>query len=100
MIVDQTGAGPNHSGDAREFVLPKTRIPVRCSTLHWQKSDPSDVRRKIAPDLPAPMTYADWSVGRDAALEAALAFDPAAAADFGRIPPISHWRRPSQTPRR
>jgi hypothetical protein len=95
-----TGAGANHCGDAKEFVLPKTRIPVRCSTLRWQKSDPSDVRRKIAPDVPVATTFADWSAGRDAALEAVLAFDPADAADFAKIPPIAHWRRPSQTPRR
>jgi hypothetical protein len=95
-----TGAGANHCGDAKEFVLPKTRIPVRCSTVRWQKSDPNDARRKIAPDVPAATTFADWSAGRDAPLEAALAFDPATAADFAKLPPIAHWRRASQTPRR
>ncbi len=100
FVGEPTGAGANHCGDASSFVLPRTRIAVRCSTVRWQKSDPHDSRTAILPDVPVPSLFSDWIAGRDAALEAALAFDPATAASFEAIPPISHWRRPSQERRR
>jgi len=91
-----TGAGPNHCGDAQSFTLPASGLVVRCSTVRWQKSDPRDRRRALFPDVAVAATFADWSAGRDAALESALAYDPADAAEFARIAPVRHWSRPSQ----
>ncbi len=100
FVGEPTGAGPNHCGDAATFTLPTTRIGVRCSTVRWQKSDPRDSRSAIWPDVPVASRFDEWSAGHDAALEAALAFDPDSAKAFAAIAPISHWRRPSQERRR
>ena len=93
---EPTGGRPNHFGDAEDVRLPGSGWTLLCSTLRWQDSAPNDARPWIRPDLPAPATFADWRAGRDAALEAILAFDPASAAAFGRIAPVSHWSRPGQ----
>jgi hypothetical protein len=97
FVGEPTGAGPNHCGDPTPFTLPASGLVVRCSTVRWQKSDPRDRRRAHFPDVAVAATFADWSAGHDAALEAALAFDPADAAGLAKIAPVSHWRRPSQS---
>lgn len=102
FLGQPAGAGPNHCGDAERFVLPQSRVPVRCSTVRWQKSDPRDRRTAMLPDVAVGERFADWSAGRDATLEAALAVAPddAVAQELAALPPISHWTRPSQGRRR
>ncbi len=97
FVGEPMGGRPNHFGDSREITLPGSGCTLQVSTVRWQDSDPSDARPWIRPDLPAPIRIADRLSGRDPALEAILAFDPARAADlFGGLPPIAHWRRASQ----
>jgi hypothetical protein len=95
FVGEPTAAGPNHFGDAVEITLPKTGWLVRVSSLHWQESDPRDRRRWIAPDLPAPMTMADYAAGRDPVLAAALAFNSESPGSRpARL--TDRWRRQSQ----
>lgn len=96
FVGEPTGAGPNHFGDAELLTLPATRLPFYCSTVHWQKTDPRDVRRWILPDLVARPTFADRMAGRDAALEAALAADAATFEAQPPLTPVSRWGRSSQ----
>ncbi len=93
FVGEPTGGRPNHFGDATDLRLPRSGWTLACSTLAWQDSEPRDARPWIRPDLPAPSTFADWRAGRDAALAAIRAHDPARAA---RTAPNRRWQRPGQ----
>lgn len=77
FVGEPTGGSPNHFGDAKFATAPQSGIPYIISTLRWQDSPPFDERVWILPDIPAPPTFTDYVKGRDAALEAALAHQPA-----------------------
>ncbi len=97
FVGEPMGGRPNHFGDAEEITLPGTGSRLFVSSVRWQDSDPRDARPWIRPDVPAPIRIADRLSGRDPALEAVLAFDPAGASGrFGGLPPIAHWMRASQ----
>ena len=64
------------------------------ATIYWQGSDPRDARAWILPDISAPQSFADYLSGRDAALEAALAYKAAPGAPVTQ--PNTHWGRASQ----
>jgi len=92
FVGEPTGARPNHFGDTTEFVLPKSGLRIRCSTLYWQNSDPRDQRPWIAPELPVAISFADFVEHRDPALEAILSYDvpPTGAGDDA---PNTRWLR-------
>lgn len=92
-----TGARPNHFGDAESVPLPSTGHVLRCSTVRWLDSDPRDRRRWIAPDLPAPFTFADYRAGRDAALAAIAAYRHEPVEGFDGKQPVHHWYRATQS---
>jgi hypothetical protein len=96
FVGEPDGAGPAHFGDPIVLTLPETSMRVRCSAVYHQFTDGRDKRRWTQPDILAPMTFAHFVTGRDPALEAANAYDPANAADFATWPPKAHWMRPSQ----
>ncbi len=91
-----TGGRPNHFGDAQEFPLPHSGHVLHCSTLRWQDSDPSDRRRAIFPDLPAPLDGDALRTGSDPALDRIRAWQPATIAGFTSTLPLEHWRRATQ----
>lgn len=94
FVGEPTGSPVNQYGDSRRVSLPASGVEVRISTLYWQKSDPRDPRPWVAPDLPAPIRFADWLAGRDPALEAIFAYrhDPSERG----LAPNTNWQRPSQ----
>ena len=94
FVGEPTGSSPNLYGDARQMELPKTHLHPMVSTLYWQGSDPKDDRVWILPDVPAPESFANYLSGRDAALEAALAYE--APAGTVAASPNLHWERASQ----
>ncbi|HEX2591426.1 MAG TPA: hypothetical protein VHL34_08010 [Rhizomicrobium sp.] len=94
FVGEPTGSSPNLYGDAKQFELPKTHLHPMVSTLYWEDSDPKDTRVWLLPDIAASQTYADYVAGRDAALEAALAYKPDPA--VVTLPPNAHWFRKSQ----
>ena len=67
-----TGSGPNHFGDSRSVLLPRTRIFLLLSTRYHQFGERDDTRRAHEPDVLVEPTSADYFAGRDRALEAAL----------------------------
>ena len=67
FVGEPTGSSPNHYGELGQLLLPKTGLTVFYSQLYWQ-ADPRDQRPWIAPDIAAPLTYADLAAGRDPAL--------------------------------
>ena len=91
---EPTGDPPNSCGDPRRVILPASGIVVRVSALYWQQSDPRDARPWIAPDLPAPESFADYLARRDPALEAVMAYRDSEST--APRPPNQNWVRKSQ----
>ncbi|MDZ4868838.1 MAG: hypothetical protein SGI91_16080 [Alphaproteobacteria bacterium] len=94
FVGEPTGSSPNHFGDAKQFELPATKLAVIVATLRWQDSDPKDTRIWIRPDIVARDTFADYTAGRDTALEAALAYR--LPGDFKETDPVEHWQSLNQ----
>jgi hypothetical protein len=62
-------------GEAVPFALPYSGVRVNVSDLYWQSSWPMDHRPWIAPDIPAPPTFAAFRRNVDPAMDAILACD-------------------------
>jgi hypothetical protein len=71
FVGEPSGASPNHEGDARPFQ--GAGFSAYVSTLPWFDSHPYDKRIWTMPDLLVPLRFADWTAGRDRAMEAAFA---------------------------
>ena len=76
FVGEPTAATPNHFGDARNVVLPNSKISIRASTLWWQDLDPRDNRKWTAPQIAAELTSADYKANIDPAMAAILKFVP------------------------
>ena len=72
LVGEPTGSGPNHFGDARMLLLPRTRIAVFLSTRAHQFGDPSDDRNAHDPRVAVATRADDYFAGRDPTFEAAL----------------------------
>jgi hypothetical protein len=70
FVGEPTGGRPNSPGDENFFTLPYSGIVVNLSDRFWQGSWPDDFSPWRAPDIAAPVTFADYAAGRDAAMEA------------------------------
>jgi hypothetical protein len=72
MFVGEPSRGaPNHEGDARP--IQGDGFSAYVSTLPWFDSHPYDKRIWTMPDILAPLRFADWTAGRDRAMEVAFA---------------------------
>jgi hypothetical protein len=94
FVGEPTGAGPNSYGDSKRVTLPASGLVVRISALYWQHSDPRDPRPWIAPDLPAPVSFADHLARRDPALETIRSYR--VGDQPPSRPPNTNWARPGQ----
>ncbi len=74
FVGEPTGSRPNFVGETIPVVLPYTKMRMTVSDLYWQRSWPMDHRMWIPPDIPTEMSSAIYFAGRDAAMEAILAF--------------------------
>lgn len=77
LIGEPASSRPNGYGDSYRIVLPNSGLTVRTS-IKWHQIDDGD-RPYTAIDIAAPPTFASYVVGRDPALEVALAYVPRAA---------------------
>jgi hypothetical protein len=75
FVGEPSGETPNHFGDNVRIELPYSKIPVLISKWPWQVRLPWDRRPWIAPQLPAPYTFADYRANRDPAFEAIVKCD-------------------------
>jgi len=86
FVGDSTGAGPNHFGDPKRYLLPHSRLLVFISSRREEFGDPADTRTSYLPDLPATFSHKDFFDGRDPGLAAALAYkEPAPPARHGDL---------------
>lgn len=75
FVGEPTGSSPNFVGETNFLQLPYSKLRVSLSNLYWQNSRATDHRLWIAPKLYVPPTFESYSHGRDAALEAVLAYE-------------------------
>lgn len=73
IVGEPMGGSPNLWGNARDIRLDHSGLVVSVATTFELATTVDDERSTIEPDLPVPLTFADWSAGRDAALDAILA---------------------------
>jgi len=73
FVGEPTGSRPSQYGDHDPLVLPRSGVTVMVSRIFWPDRT-VDRRRWTAPDLPAPLSFADYRDGRDPALEAIEAY--------------------------
>lgn len=74
FVGEPTGSGPNFIGESIPYSLPYSKMSGTVSDLYWQRSWPMDDRIWIAPDLPATPSFEAFSIGKDPAMEAIIAF--------------------------
>jgi hypothetical protein len=72
LVGEPTGGKPNSYGEVKSFELPHSRLAVQYSTKYWElvPGDPPSV----VPDVAAPLSFDDWSSGRDPVVDAVLAW--------------------------
>jgi hypothetical protein len=97
FVGTPTGGAPNHYGDAQPLVGPATGITAIVSSLPWFDSYPQDTRPWLVPDVLVPDTFAEWSAGRDPALELARTETVDAPADELASERVFYFRRASQS---
>jgi hypothetical protein len=68
---EPTGGSPNNYGDAQTVELPTLGVTVHVPT-QWVEVALGDARLSVEPDVPVPLTAADYFAGRDPVLAAAL----------------------------
>jgi tetratricopeptide (TPR) repeat protein len=74
FVGEPTGSSPNFVGEEDPVTLPYSKLMANVSHLYWQSAGPRDERVWLAPSVYIPPTWADFRAGRDAALEAVLAY--------------------------
>ncbi len=72
FVGEPTAGGLNHYGDAPSVHTPGVGLMLQVSTVPWLSRFPQDSRPWIAPQIATPSTFADWSGGGDASLDAVL----------------------------
>jgi hypothetical protein len=76
FVGEPTGSSPNSVGEEWPITLPYSKVLANVSHLTWQSSWPGDRRMWLAPQIYLPPTFADFSAGRDPALDAILESRP------------------------
>ena len=71
FVGEPSGGAPNQYGGAALTFLPASKLMLRVAPGYWHKT-PEDPRLTIDPQVPAPLSSADFFAGRDPALEAAI----------------------------
>ena len=75
FIGEPASSRPTGYGDGYRATMPNSGISIRTSIKYWQSGQ--DMRDWTAIDLAPQYRFTDYAAGRDPALEAVLAFDPA-----------------------
>jgi len=98
FVGETSGGSPNLYGDAESTPLPASGMALHVARIYWQLSTPDDPRVAIEPQVPVPLTAADFFAGRDPVLDAAtevalgtrtLAAAPSARFAYDRRRPLA-----------
>lgn len=74
FVGEPTGSSPNFVGETTFVALPNTGIRLSLSNLYWQTSHATDFRPWIPPLVYVPARFADYRAGRDAVVDAVMAY--------------------------
>lgn len=74
LVGEPTGSSPNFIGESVPISLPYSKMSGSVSDLYWQRSWPMDGRIWLAPELPAPPTFAAYKDNVDVSMEAIRAY--------------------------
>ena len=72
IVGEPMGGSPDPWANPETYRLPWSGLAVNVATL-LEPTTPPDARQGIDPDIAVPLTFADWTAGRDAALDTILA---------------------------
>jgi hypothetical protein len=72
IVGEPTGEKPNHYGEAKSFRLQNSGLEVNYSTKFWKRVDGDPPA--LMPDIQVVMSFEDFLMGRDAALETVLSY--------------------------
>ena len=72
VVGEAMGGSPNLWGNSRLEKLGDTGLEVGIATMFEVSVSPDDDRPTIEPDRKVPLTFEDWSKGRDPVLDAVL----------------------------
>jgi dienelactone hydrolase len=72
FVGEASGGSPNNYGDAQPTVLPVTGLTLHIAGIYWQMSAPDEPRVTIEPQVPVPLTSAEFFAGSDPVLNAAV----------------------------
>jgi dienelactone hydrolase len=71
FVGEPSGGSPNLYGDTVQTLLPASGLMLRVAHVYWELSSPDDMRLAIDPQVPVPLSAADFFAGRDPVLAAA-----------------------------
>ena len=74
VVGEPMGAALNSYGDATEILYERAHLRLHVSTV-YHLSDGFNLREYSPVDVPAPFSFADWSAGRDPAVDPILRGD-------------------------
>lgn len=72
FVGEASGGSPNLYATVTPTALPASGVTVNVATVYEQKSTPDDPRITTEPQVPVPLSSADFFAGRDPVLAAAL----------------------------
>jgi hypothetical protein len=72
LVGEKSGGRPNSYGNHAVLLLPNSNLPILLAPTYFLNATPADTRDAFEPKLAVPVTAADFLVGRDRALEAAI----------------------------
>jgi dienelactone hydrolase len=72
FVGEPSGGSPNLYGDTVQTELPASGLMLRVAHIYWELSRPEDTRLAIDPQVPVPLSSADFFAGRDPVLGAAI----------------------------
>ncbi|MCK4750489.1 MAG: hypothetical protein KAT15_25705, partial [Bacteroidales bacterium] len=73
-VGEPTGGKPNHYGEVKRFVMPRSNMVVNCSTRYFKLIDGDPPA--IIPDIQTPVTFTQFMNGADPFFEAILNHSP------------------------
>jgi len=71
---EPTGNAPSHYGDSRKFILPRSQLTARISSIHWRDWSVDEKRPWVAPDIKAALTSEEYAANRDPVLDEIISY--------------------------
>src|SRR5215472_2310763 len=74
FVGEAAGAGPNHFGDPKRYILPHSKLWVFIASRYHQWGSPEDQRRAHDPNIWVSVSHTDYFSNKDPVLDAVLPY--------------------------